>query len=92
VSVELAAKLELGLAELAALREQIAELLSLPRPERPDVIERSAACAMLHSFYTEIEKLLKLIPREWEGGCLDRMHGTRSFLYRCRKRRRNAAL
>jgi hypothetical protein len=31
------------------------------------VIETSAACAMLHSFYTEIEKILKLIARDWDG-------------------------
>ena len=31
------------------------------------VIETAAACAMLHSFYTEIEKILKLSAREWDG-------------------------
>jgi hypothetical protein len=30
-------------------------------------IESAAASAMLHSFYTEIEKILKLIAREWDG-------------------------
>ena len=29
-------------------------------------METAAACAMLHSFYTEIEKILKLIAREWD--------------------------
>jgi hypothetical protein len=29
-------------------------------------LETAAACAMLHSFYTEIEKILKLIAREWD--------------------------
>jgi hypothetical protein len=31
------------------------------------VVERSAARAMLHSFYTEIEKILKLIALERDG-------------------------
>ena len=30
-------------------------------------LEINAACAMLHSFYTEIEKIFKLIAREWDG-------------------------
>src|ERR1700693_4796415 len=29
-------------------------------------IETAAACAMLHSFYTEIEKILTLIARGWD--------------------------
>lgn len=29
-------------------------------------METAAACAMLHSFYTEIEKILKLSAREWD--------------------------
>ncbi len=29
-------------------------------------MENAAASAMLHSFYTEIEKILKLIAREWD--------------------------
>lgn len=29
-------------------------------------METAAACAMLHSFYTEIEKILKLIARDWD--------------------------
>ena len=67
VSHELATKLRLGLGELATVREQFAPLLSLPDGLNPGVIERSAACAMLHSFYTEIEKVLKLIARDWDG-------------------------
>lgn len=67
MSGNLAPKLRLGLAELAAVREQFNVLLSLPDEEKSGVIARSAACAMLHSFYTEIEKLLKLIARECDG-------------------------
>jgi hypothetical protein len=66
VSSDLAKKLRLGLEELATIREQLTPLISLPDASA-GVIERAAACAMLHSFYTEIEKLLKLIAREWDG-------------------------
>jgi len=65
VSSDLANKLRLGLAELATVREQFASLVSLPATSE-GVIERAAASAMLHSFYTEIEKILKLIAREWD--------------------------
>lgn len=67
MSSDLAAKLRLGLGELSAVREQFGVLLALEGRDTQGVIERSAACAMLHSFYTEIEKLLKLIAREWDG-------------------------
>ena len=66
VSSELANKLRLGLEELSTVREQLSPLISLT-DESAGVIERAAACAMLHSFYTEIEKILKLIAREWDG-------------------------
>ncbi|HEY3457013.1 MAG TPA: hypothetical protein VGK64_20710 [Bryobacteraceae bacterium] len=38
----------------------------MPSNATVGVIETSAASAMLHSFYTEIEKILKLIAREWD--------------------------
>jgi len=66
VSSDLASKLWLGLEELATVREQLSPLISLTGASAA-VIETAAACAMLHSFYTEIEKLLKLIAREWDG-------------------------
>ena len=52
---------------MATVREQMAPIISLPLDGPAGVIERAAACAMLHSFYTEIEKSLKLIAREWDG-------------------------
>jgi hypothetical protein len=64
VSSDLAKKLQLGLEELAIVREQLTSLISL---QDAGVIETAAACARLHSFYTEIEKILKLIAREWDG-------------------------
>jgi hypothetical protein len=69
VSSDLANKLRLGLEELAVIREELTPLVYLPSASA-GVIERAAACAMLHSFYTEIEKILKLIAREWDGQML----------------------
>src|SRR5712692_7175714 len=42
-------------------------LISKPTDSKVGDIETAAASAMLHSFYTEIEKILKLIAREWDG-------------------------
>jgi hypothetical protein len=67
VSRDLAAEIRLGLEELATIREQLNPLISMPQDATVGVIETAAACAMLHSFYTEIEKILKLIAREWDG-------------------------
>ena len=53
MSVELAAKIQLGLDDLATVREQLTPLLCYPPGAEAGVIERAAACAMLHSFYTE---------------------------------------
>ena len=67
MSPDLAKKIRLGLEQLAIVREQLTPLTSLPPTASVGVIERAAACAMLHSFYTEVEKILKLIAREWDG-------------------------
>jgi hypothetical protein len=67
VSCELSRKIQVGLEEFAIVRQQFESLLSIPSHADPNVIETSAACAMLHSFYTEIEKMLKIIAREWDG-------------------------
>jgi hypothetical protein len=67
VSSELSRKIQVGLEEFATVRQQFDSLLSIPPGADPSVIEISAACAMLHSFYTEIEKILKIIAREWDG-------------------------
>ena len=65
MSHELTIKIQLGLDELAIIRGQFNSLASTP-PDASEVIETAAASAMLHSFYTEIEKILKLIAREWD--------------------------
>jgi hypothetical protein len=67
VSSELSRKIQVGLEEFATVRLQFELLLSIPPGANPGVIETSAACAMVHSVYTEIEKILKIIAREWDG-------------------------
>jgi len=67
VSAELSRKLQASLAEFEIVRQQFNALLSIAPDAEPGIIETSAACAMLHSFYTEIEKILKIIAREWDG-------------------------
>lgn len=67
MSHELAIKIRLHLEELAIVREQFQPLISMSSEATVGVIETAAACAMLHSFYTEIEKILKLSAREWDG-------------------------
>jgi len=65
VSHDLAVKIQLGLEELAIVRDQFRSLISTTSNATVGVVEAAAACAMPHSFY--IEKILKLIAREWDG-------------------------
>lgn len=67
MSADLATKIQLGLEELATVREQMSPLIAKPPDSKVGDIETAAASAMLHSFYTEIEKILKLIAREWDA-------------------------
>jgi hypothetical protein len=67
VSSELSRKIQVSLEEFATVRQQFEALLSIPPGADLGVIETAAACALLHSFYTEIEKILKIIAREWDG-------------------------
>ena len=67
MSVDLAVKVRLGLGDLATVREQLSPLIAMPPDSKVGVIETAAACAMLHSFYTEIEKILKLVARGLDG-------------------------
>jgi hypothetical protein len=66
VSHEVAIKIQLGLEELAIVHQQFEPLMAISSEVTVGIIETSAASAMLHSFYTEIEKILKLIAREWD--------------------------
>ena len=63
MSDDLAVKVRLGLDDLATVRDQLSPLIAKPPDSKVGVIETAAACAMLHSFYTEIEKILKLVAR-----------------------------
>jgi len=66
VSPNLPEKIQLGLDELAVIRGMMSPLIARTgEPELP-VIETAAACTMLHSFYTEIEKILKLIALDFD--------------------------
>ena len=67
MSSDLPGKIHVRLEELGIVRQQFESLLLIPPHVDPGVIQTSAACAMLHSFYTEIEKILKIIAREWDG-------------------------
>lgn len=67
VSHELSIKIRLALQQLAIIRDQFQPLISIPPDAHVGVIETAAACAMLHSFYTEIEKILRISAREWDG-------------------------
>lgn len=53
---DLAARIRLDLAALAEVRMQMSPLIERASEREMPVIETAAACAMLHSFYTEVEK------------------------------------
>jgi hypothetical protein len=67
VSVDLAAKIQLGLDEFETVRKQMAPQIAKPPDSNVGDIETAAACALPHSFYTEIAKMLKLVAREWDA-------------------------
>jgi hypothetical protein len=60
----LIARIELNRDELLRVTEQLAPLVSKGSTADLDIIETSAVAAMLHSFYTLIEKILESIARE----------------------------
>lgn len=62
MSPNLPEKIQLGLDELAVIKGMMSPLIARTGELELPVIETAAACTMLHSFYTEIEKILKLIP------------------------------
>jgi hypothetical protein len=64
VSAKLIDQIELNRQELSRITEQLAPLIIRGSTADLDVIETSAVAAMLHSFYTLIEKILALIARE----------------------------
>ena len=61
---KLIAQIEIDLQEFSRVTEQLAPLISKGSATDLDVIETSAVAAMLHSFYTLIEKIMELIARE----------------------------
>ena len=61
MSADLAEKIQMGLDELAVIRGMMSPLMARTGETDLPVIETAAACTILHSFYTEIEKILKMI-------------------------------
>lgn len=51
----------MGLDELLIIKNQMSPLIAKTGEQELPVIETAAACAMLHWFYTEVEKILKII-------------------------------
>jgi hypothetical protein len=67
VSGDLGARIQLGLEEVAQIREQMTPLIARVSEPNLPILETAAACAMLHSFYTEIEKILKMVAIDVDG-------------------------
>ena len=66
MSANLAAKIQLGLDELNVITGMLSPLeRRTGEPELP-VMETAAACTTLHSFFAEIEKILKLIALDFD--------------------------
>ena len=64
MSGKLAAQIEINRLELGRVTEQLAPLILKGEERDLDVIETSAVAAMLHSFYTLMEKTMELIARD----------------------------
>lgn len=60
MSIDLVTKIHLGLEKLDTVPRRALD-------SEVEHIETAAACAMLHSCYTEIQKILKLIAREMDA-------------------------
>jgi hypothetical protein len=71
VSGKLVARIDLNRQELSRVTEQLAPLVLKGSSADLDVVETSAVAAMLHSFYTLIEKILESIAREIDQGVAD---------------------
>ena len=67
MSNRLVDELRLGLDSLDEICEHMAPLLELTPADDTDAIHAAAASAMLHSVYTEVEKMLKRIALECDG-------------------------
>ena len=65
---KLAKQITVELNQLHHLLENHRPLLQKCLSEKPDPIERSALAAMLHSFYTGIENILKRVALKIDGG------------------------
>jgi hypothetical protein len=66
VSGKLIARIELNRQELSRVTEQLDPLILKGSTSDLDIIETAAVAAMLHSFYTLIEKILESLAREMD--------------------------
>jgi hypothetical protein len=83
VSDSLIARVDLGRREIARLVHEFEVLIGQGLDRELDIIETAAVASMLHSFYTEIEKILKMIAQDidkrvpsgefWHRDLLDQM-------------------
>lgn len=64
VSSKLVAQIAINIQELSRIVEQLKPRILKGKTADLDVIETSAVAAMLHSFYTLIEKNMELIARD----------------------------
>ena len=68
MSADLRRYFETECRQINRLIDEYRPLLARIASREPDVIERAALAAMLHSFYTGIENTLKRIAAAWDGG------------------------
>ena len=66
MSGKLIARIELNRQELSRVTEQLDPLILKGSTSDLDIIETAAVAAMLHSFYTLIEKILESLAREMD--------------------------
>jgi hypothetical protein len=64
VSDRLLDRIQLGRSEIARLLLEFDPLIEKGNERELDVIETAAIASMLHSFYTEIEKIIKMLAQE----------------------------
>lgn len=66
MSASLGRKIQLRLDEPGLTRAMLAPLIARTGEQELPVMETAAACSMLHSFYTEIEQIFKVIALDFD--------------------------
>lgn len=65
MSSNLVERIRLDLDQLAIVRSEMEPLIARAGDSELTTLERAAASAMLHSFYTQVEKMMEAIAEEW---------------------------